>query len=604
MQQFSLISDNVHMNGILADIKEARDEIRKLERLEHFLADSIRIEEAALALRLDNVDQGLAALANLSNVHRSLTEPKLIRQCGFLLDEFRPVLSKKCVDALAAAANTCQWPRPIDAERWDDADVIAFVKAATNLVHFKQILGEDDRRSLMKLLMGPIGIRFAFHFETESAQLSADRPEWFFQYLERMAAEHALFLTDYLQAMIPSGESAFIDLFISELCGLAKGRLVKLKDGIAQNGLLLSHTISAVAKFYSDLRAHFGYEDDQSLLQLFLADDELVDFWLQSEKEALDRSFKELPVVPYEAFAHEVADLFDAATLTYENIEDPAIRARFFCTLQGGLFESFYSAVEFSLPVFRSPDELQLCVGAANAIDAFTEAVHGRWAQSLVFLEIAQSAEFRRLQGYDPSRLEGHLFNKTLTAFEALLGKIVTEQLADYVMRQFTHHASAYANAMHYGVAREPGAPINMHPGLHKATVALSEALGQIRAAGLLAHLHARLETVVAERLGTYFFGKVVLKNYFHLEGAAAFGRDMAWLHDQLRQLFSVDHARWLGRVEDALRLIMVPAQTYAGLMHAVRHKDHLRLKGLLHQLAIGSLTAEEATEVLRLCKR
>jgi len=603
----SELGNNAQIMGIFNDIAGVRDEIRRLAYAERYLVDLIEVEEAAAVIQDEQADihAGISALEALQLKQQPVSySPSLGIRIAEYLGVAKAAYLNRCMTALTVAANACQWPRAIEAARWDDGDVIGFIEAAESLVRLKDALGEDGRRALVKVLMAPVGIRFAFHFETDSPEgRSSDRPEWFLKYLERLAQEHAEFFAEYLDIMIASTKEArpFLDLFIDELVEMAKGRLVRLRPGLQDNSLLLSQAVGSIAAFYRGLRDSFGYEDEgQVCLALFTADEELMASWLEAETEALDRTFEGIDVLPYGPFVSQTIDLFDATTLLYRDIEDCSLQARFFCRLQVCLLERLYSKLEFSLPPFHSPrEDLTLHLQAANAIDGLLEVMRACWSNDMFFIELAQSPEAQLALGYNAAALPGGLFNKALTAFSELLDeKILTEHVVGHVMGQFLQHASGYAKAMHYGISRHPGEHIDTHPGLQKGLIALQSAFEYLKSAGLLPHLLRFVETATVNQLAHFFFAKVILKNYFHIFGAEAFSRDLASTIQHLTGIFSVPLGNYFAKCQEAATLFQMPPSAVADLQAA--SIDALRLGAALKKHNLALLSSSETAEILR----
>jgi hypothetical protein len=603
------LESNSHLSGLFAEMELLRDEIKRLQYSEAYLSQLISVEEAVGVLSSPSYcskKQELDAFKSVQSILEESTSVSLQKRCQSVLEAYKPDYLSKCMAELTAAANACQWPRPVEVDLWDNPEVIAFVEAASVLVSLKTIFGEDGRRSLVKILLGPIAIRFSFHFETEAQGDAPDRPDWFLDYLSRVTQEHASFLTDYLGEILPAnGPRPFLDLFIDELAGLAKSKLVKIKPAVEDNGILLSSTILSVAKFYRNLRDRFGYVDEsQSCLALFLGDDLLMDRWVEIESAALTKSLNELNLIPYSQLVTDVSDLFESVTLLYEDLEDASIRSRFFVTLQVPLLEHLYKTIEFSLPVFHSSSEdLALFVQAANAIDQFVGKVRGDWTNALCFLELAQAPECHQAIGYDPSELSGGLFSKTLGAFTELLEqRILSQHIFGHLMGQFLHHASPYAKAMHYGVMRSSGDPIDMHEGLQNSIVALNNSLKSLKDS-LASHLSRFIEAELLQALSDFFFKKVILKNYFHAHGAQAFKRDMEWTLEQLSGVFTIPiTAEHFAKTHDSIKVLLLSYEEHQGLLGT--STEILRLKAMLNRIGVLHLDPDEAIQVLRLIKR
>lgn len=589
-------------------MESLKNEIKRLTYSEAYLSQLICIEEAVSVLSSPSSfskQQELEALRFIQSILIESTSDSLKKRCQAVLETYKPDYLHKCMAELTAAANACQWPRPVEVEHWDNPEVLAFVEAASVLVSLKTIFGEDGRRSLVKFLLGPIAIRFSFHFETETQGDAPDRPNWFLDYLSRVAQEHASFLTDYLGEILPAnGPHPFIDLFIDELAGLAKSKLVKMKPALEENGILLSSAILSVARFYKNLRDRFGYVDEsQSCLALFLGDDLLMDRWVEFESAALKKSLNELNSIPYSQLVTDVSDLFESVTLLSQDLEDASIRSRFFVALQVPLLEHLYNTIELSLPVFHSSSEdLALFVQAANAIDQFVGKVRGDWANALCFLELALAPECHQAIGYNPSELPGGLFSKTLGAFtEFLEQRILSQHILGHLMAQFLHHASPYAKAMHYGVMRSSGEPIDMHEGLQKSIVALNNSLNSLKAS-LAPHLSRFIEVELLQTLSDFFFKKVVLKNYFHTQGSQAFKRDMEWTLEQLGGVFTIPiTAEHFAQTRDSIKVLLLSYEEHQGLFGA--STDILRLKAMLNRFGVTHLDPDEVVQILRLVK-
>lgn len=612
------IASNAHLNSVFDEIKGLRQDICRLEYAEKYLCHLIAVEEASLLLDpgQSDIHKVISGLEALQRLHDQVSySPTLNTRINHILSTAKSAHLEHCMSRLTAAATACQWPSPIAVERWDEPAVIEFAEAAAALVRLRDALGEDGRRALVKVLLGPVAIRFAFHFDTMSASTedvpsgAEDRPEWFLKFLERVAREHADFLVGYLEQMLsigPSGHRPLLDLFIDELVTLAKTKLFKLRSKLLQSPLLLSQAVGNVAAFYRRLRDDFGYEDEgRACLALFTQDDEVMNLWLSNELAAINVSLDRLPIPPYETFIAKSIDLFDAVTLLYRDLEDCALQSLFFCRLQVHLLERVYKAVEFSLPVFHStPEDLALFIQAANQLDALLEVVRGRWATDLFFIELAHAPELQKAIGYDPTQLPGGVFAKTISAFSDLLNnKIISEHIGGFVTGQFLNHASAYAKAMHYGITRQPGESIDMHPGLQKGMIALGNGLSSLKASALLPHLMKPVEAQTIAFLETFFFNKVILKNYFHSMGIQAFARDLQTCIAQASQMMnSQDTLNAFAKSKDAVRFMQLPPDR----LQVVRssQEDPLSFTSQYKRLLPDSrLSADEVGELLRLIK-
>lgn len=609
------VASNAHLNAVFEEIQCLRQDISRLEYAEQYLGLLIGVEEARARLDpgQEDVNQAIDALEALHRLQEegaAMDSSSLSARIASILGAAKPAQLERCMSRLAQAATGCQWPCPIAVERWDEPAVLEFAEAAAALVRLREALGEDGRRALVKVLLGPVAIRFAFHFDTkgngEGPSGAEDRPEWFLKFLERVAQEHADFLSGYLDQMLTgTGGRSLLDLFIDELVGLGRVKLIRLRPSLLQSPLLLSQTVGGVAAFYRRLRDAFGYEDEgRACLSLFTQDDGVMGLWLGSELAAINLALDGLRIPPYPAFIAEAVDLFDAVTLIYRDLEDGALQSRFFCSLQVHLLERLYKAVEFSLPVFHStPEDLALFLQAANQLDGLLEVVRGRWASDLFFIELAHAPELQQAIGYDPTQLPGGLFAKTLSAFSDLLhGKILGEHVLGYVTSQFLNHAGPYAKAMHYGITRQPGEAIDMHPGLQRGMIALGNALATLGSAGLLQHLMRQVERQTVEFLGDFFFRKVILKNYFHPAGIQAFARDLHTCLAQVQQMIPAGCDGAFVKSTDCLQLMQLPSERLQELRAS--QEDLLRFTTTFKRLLPNShLTTDEAAEIMRLIK-
>lgn len=598
------------MNEVFREVKLVSQEIKQLAYAERYLELLICVEEARAVLERGHeltLSHCISAIEALEEAHGEAqrTSQSLSAYTLGLLEHSRSAVLQRAMGRIAEAANGCQWPRPIDAGRWDDPEVVGFVEASVGLVRLRKALGEDGRRALVKVLLGPIAIRFHFHFETAGQEgEGADRPEWFFAYLQRILEEHVAFLADYLEPMIPAGQQdvPFLDLFIQELLGLAKAKLVAMKPALQGNCLLLSRTIGVAAKFYARLRSDYGYWDEgRECLALFLGDSDLLSRWIDMEAEAMSAALGDLPLPPYDTFVSGAIDLFDSITLLYADLEEPQVQLRFFKSLQVSLLERVYRALDFSLPVFHSSSEdLASFIQAANALETLLVAVK-RWSGSLLSLELAQSQEAKEVLGYDSSGLPGGLFHMTIEAFTDLLqGKIVREHLVGYILGQFSQHTAELARSMHYGVAREnPEDPIGMHPAWTKALVSLSTALGQL--ALLSPTLMRMVQVHVLEGIGQYLHEKVILKSLFHAQGRRAFASDVQWLRSELARVFSLPPDPYLAKTIDTANILSLSSRDLQELDAA--SADPLRFPLAARRLSLQALEPPEVAHILRLLR-
>ncbi len=598
------------VNTLLSQVNTLTAEMSRLVCLDVYLQRLIAVEEAVQVLESqpESNNESIRALESLSDVQKecSISHASIANRASHLIEHYRSTYAKGCLERLKAAIVGCKWPRPVDADRWEDDDVLEFVRSASQLVRLKRSFGEEGREALIKLLMSQIKIRFAYNFDTETENGQEANPEWFLNYLQKVAAEHAELFTDYLQPLLPhdNNERQLFDIFVDELVQIGRFKLLKLKQTIADDPVMLAFTINGIVKFYSTLRDKFGYEDEgESCLAIFTGDENVMSFWICSEYEALEKSFSQIPNQPFDTLIAETIDLFNGITQIYANINDQMVRARFFYSIQVKLLEMLYQRMEYTIPVFHSmPEDLSLSVHSANALDSLLDAIKMDWIPSLIFLELSQTEECRMLIRYDPAPLHGHLFHKILNAFSSLQDKIITEHLVGYVMNQFLGHASIFAKAMHYGISRD-GEDIPMHPGLHNGILALISSLNLIRA-DLKQHLSNQLDGLLINKISDYFFAKVIMKNYFHSQGVKCFSRDFDWIFDQLNKLFpNLSVSDHFEKVIDCLKIMRLPSERYKELISLLQAREYLRVPQFLKQLEVKQLSPEELFELLRLIK-
>ena len=127
--------------------------------------------------------------------------------------------------------------------------------------------------------------------------------------------------------------------------------------------------------------------------------------------------------------------------------------------------------------------------------------------------------------GYDPSGLPGTCFNKAIEAFKKLSDKL-SSHVFNYTMERFFETYRVYSNSMIYArVESEESASIP--DDLRLSLSNLAETLKFIRRFLCDAQFTRLFKQTLPEKIASFMFQGVLLKNFFTESGAAWFQQDL-----------------------------------------------------------------------------
>lgn len=168
-------------------------------------------------------------------------------------------------------------------------------------------------------------------------------------------------------------------------------------------------------------------------------------------------------------------------------------------------------------------------------------------------IEFAASEEAKRVLGYDPSTVPGTIFCKSCAAFGDL-GSRLESHVFNYVFDGFLIPASKWANSMCYYRTTEESEELPMNESFRLAVSGLFDRLAQVKPVLHPTRFDFLFGKLLAEKLASYLFSAVLLKNFFHERGAVRFSHDIQFLKGKLDE--SLHH--YFGKVEESCRLLML----------------------------------------------
>lgn len=363
-----------------------------------------------------------------------------------------------------------------------------------NYIVFSSICGEENivERAVM-VMLEPIKLRFAFHFDTDRPTNRLDKPEWFLANLLQTIETHLPFLSDYLEldvAELNTTEASVVHTFIQQVGDMIVEHLNSRKRLILADSFVLLHTVGELAKFVASVR-DLSSVDQSSLLKAFLSTD--IERWLGAEKasseEAVGSMFEgcsEWRVEDLQGpdsagpLMDRFCELMDDNIHTMSYLPEAQWKIDYLDKVIVPLFDALHRQFEFAIPAFYgTAEDVKILVLQANALNFLIERLKGVWGESMDALELAGSAEFLARYSYDASELPGTIYSKVCAAFKVLLDEIV-QKLNSFVWQSFYNPANSFIRAMHYAVYRE-NQSLTMHDDLRRALIAVGETYSQVK---------------------------------------------------------------------------------------------------------------------------
>ncbi|KAL4268439.1 RAD50-interacting protein 1 [Pleurotus pulmonarius] len=301
-------------------------------------------------------------------------------------------------ERLLSAAETLQWPRPVEYHTASLEHRQAFEHAFINLLRLqdlarKVISSEDSVREGLypiQALVRPISLRFKYHFEGSRDTNKLDKPEWYFTHVLNVAHEHRPFMNTIVQTLLSSekiqGISAW-DEFTSLLLPILAKKLRRTVPVLLPHPSLLAHTIYQALAFDAALRdegfqislstsaKHEPDEDRwEGISEIILGQKDWFEAWVDGENKFTEQQYNEIISSPD---AWQIADdgaddksrhidlkttnsarqlkaLVEQVTDRYSPLPDFAQRTRFLISVQLPLLEHYLGRIASSLDAFES----------------------------------------------------------------------------------------------------------------------------------------------------------------------------------------------------------------------------------------------------------
>ena len=143
------------------------------------------------------------------------------------------------------------------------------------------------------VLLEPLRVRFAFHFDTDRPTKRLDKPEWFLTHLLQALETHLPFLAGYLELEDVTTTGVDDDdgdkgasvtrTFVEGVGRLVVEHLDRRRPLLLADPFVLLHTVSEVGKFVQRVREISGVELGELVTGQLLAGDGLFEAWLGAE---------------------------------------------------------------------------------------------------------------------------------------------------------------------------------------------------------------------------------------------------------------------------------------------------------------------------------
>ncbi|KAI0032485.1 TIP-1 family-domain-containing protein [Vararia minispora EC-137] len=304
---------------------------------------------------------------------------------------------------LVAAAETLQWPKPIDWSIVSEPDRATFVKAFRRLLEFQTIgqkihladekIDANGALYAIQALVLPVAQRFKYHFEGTRQTNKLDKPEWYFTNILNVSHEHRSFLEQIIQVLLAPSPFKEIDAwreFTINLLPLLSRRIKRTMPLLLPHPPLLAHTIYQALAFDSSLREEgFGVvgtmagksadaeAEWEGISAVILDRKEWFEQWMEGEKTFALEQYNDI-ISSQEAWtiadgenadgsssahdsdlrptvsARRLKALVEQITDRYSPLPQFTQRTRFLIHVQLPLLESYHARVSASLDAFET----------------------------------------------------------------------------------------------------------------------------------------------------------------------------------------------------------------------------------------------------------
>lgn len=390
---------------------------------------------------------------------------------------------------------------------------------------------------------------------------------------------------------------------------------------ISETDSLRIHYLLEFGKFLNSLRDEFGFvEIDGIIEEVFIADlDEFVESELTRIRNVYSKIFnnetdewtpheKNSTVGEPSAVALKFLSFFHSSMiLPYSFIrQNMKVRASLLYRVQSWALETFYEKCQFECsPLHTSRENILKDVGMINSFAVICKVLGDDFGESLDYLELSASEELHELIGYDPSGLPGTCFNKAIEAFKKLSDKL-SSHVFNYTMERFLKPAGVYSNSMMYArVESEESASIP--DDLRLSLSNLAETLKFIRQFLCDAQFTRLFKQTLPEKIASFMFQGVLLKNFFTESGAARFQQDLKYVQESLCHVDEMDPGyinETFSRVTEAVELLKIkerdPTAPFDGvrLTRLIRENRVDDLKRFLEMMRLTKLKVEDLSQI------
>ncbi|KAG9223134.1 hypothetical protein CCMSSC00406_0000177 [Pleurotus cornucopiae] len=301
-------------------------------------------------------------------------------------------------ERLLSAAETLQWPRPVEYHAASLEHRQAFEHAFLNLLRLqdlaRKVVSPDGsvREGLypIQALVRPISLRFKYHFEGSRDTNKLDKPEWYFTHVLNVAHEHRSFMDTIVQTLLASEKIQGInawDEFTSLLLPILTKKLRRTVPVLLPHPSLLAHTIYQALAFDAALRdeefqislttsAKHELDEDrwEGISEVILGRKDWFEAWVDGENKFTEQQYNEI-ISSSDAWqiaddgeddksrhydlkttnsARQLKALVEQVTDRYSPLPDFAQRTRFLISVQLPLLEHYLGRIASSLDAFES----------------------------------------------------------------------------------------------------------------------------------------------------------------------------------------------------------------------------------------------------------
>lgn len=535
---------------------------------------------------------------------------------------------------LAEALRRVGWPRKIEASQWDSASMEALSHALDDYIVFASLCEDANITArAVAVMLKPLRVRFAFHFDTDRPTNRLDKPEWFLTHLLQALEMHLPLLTGYLEledvttdnkegAVGEGGGASVTRTFVEGLGQLVVEHLDRRRPPILADPFILLHTVSEVGKFVQRVREISGVDLGELVTGQLLAGGGLFEAWLEAEDaschEALGSLLGKGDGSGWEAGEGgeltgpdsvggtmvRFCELVEEAVMTMSALPRLAWKLDYLDRAIVPLFDALRRNLEFAIPAFHgTPEDVKTLILQANSLHLLTERLRSRWGEAEDALELARSTDFCARYSYDASELPGTIYHKLYRAFKTLLGEIAAK-LQAFVWQAFSQPANSFVRAMHYAVYRGEGQrALRMHDDLRRALIAVSEAHAQ-----LCPFLHPKLlrsiEGALLESLATFLFERMIGQNFFRRENLAQVRDDLQQIQTTFSRIMDPQLVELaMRRSRESVKLQSMGLDEQEHLLEALRRDELEEVSDILSTLAITALSIRDCETVLSLIR-